>query len=139
VREVLREIGAGEVPELIVINKADVADPITVETLRVLAPGSAVVSAASGAGIEDLLARLDDAIPRRDREIAAVVPYHRGDLLARAHQEGEVLDVTHGEDGTLVKARVPAGLAAELERAGGVATAAAAANGGDPWTGANRT
>jgi GTPase len=134
VREVLREIGAGDVPELLVINKADVADPITVEALRLRFPASVVASAATGEGIGDLLARLDDAIPRRDEEIAAVVPYHRGDLLARAHQEGEVLDLRHGEDGTLVKARVPAGLAAELERAGRVA-----ANGRVPQTRANRT
>ncbi|HEY3735120.1 MAG TPA: GTPase HflX [Streptosporangiaceae bacterium] len=118
VHEVLREIGAGDVPELVVINKADVADPIAVEALRLRVRDSAVVSAATGAGVDDLLAMLDEAIPRRDTEICEVVPYNRGDLLARAHQEGEVLDVQHGADGTLVKARVPAELAAELERVG---------------------
>src|SRR5579863_295510 len=118
VREVLREIGAGDVPELVVINKSDVADPIVVKALQLRERGCAVVSARTGAGVDDLLATLERVLPRRDREVRAVVPYERGDLLARAHEEGQVLDLRHGADGTLLTARVPQWLAAELERIG---------------------
>jgi GTP-binding protein HflX len=115
VREVLGQIGAGRVPELVVINKADAADPIEVEGLRLKERGSVVISAATGAGLEDLVAALEQALPQRDREVSAVVPYGRGDLVARAHQEGEVLAVRHGADGTELTARVPPDLAAEID------------------------
>jgi GTP-binding protein HflX len=116
VREVLGQIGAGDVPELVVINKADEADPIEIEGLRLAEPESVVVSARTGAGLDDLLARIEPLLPRRDQEIVVTVPYDRGDLVSRAHQEGEVLSVRHGQDGTELTARVPPGLAAEMER-----------------------
>ena len=115
VREVLTEIGARQVPELVVINKADAADPIEIEGLRLAEPKSVVVSAATGEGIEKLLAELDELLPRRQREITVTLPYGRGDLVSRAHREGEVLEVRHGADGTELTARVPLGLAAELD------------------------
>jgi GTP-binding protein HflX len=116
VREVLGEIGAGDVPELVVINKADDADPIEVEGLRLAERGSVVVSARTGAGIDELLGEIEQLLPRRDQEVVVTVPYDRGDLVSRAHQEGEVLAVRHGQDGTELTARVPPGLAAELGR-----------------------
>ncbi len=116
VRVVLAEIGARHVPELVVINKCDAADPIAVEGLRLRERGSVVVSARTGAGLETLRDALEEALPRRDREVQALVPYSRGDLVARAHEEGEVLHVGHGADGTELQARVPPALAAELER-----------------------
>jgi GTPase len=116
VREVLGQIGAAKVPELVVVNKADVADPIVVDGLR-LAEGALVVSARTGEGLPALLSELEQKIPRRDKEITVLVPYDRGDLISRAHQEGEVLTVTHGQNGTQLSARVPPGLAAELDRA----------------------
>jgi GTP-binding protein HflX len=116
VREVLGEIGARKVPELVVINKADAADPIDLEGLRLAEPKSVVVSAATGEGIDKLLAELDELLPRRQREITVTLPYERGDLVSRAHREGEVLEVRHGADGTELTARVPLGLAAELDR-----------------------
>jgi GTPase len=116
VREVLGLIGAGDLPELVVINKADAADPIAVEGLRLAERGSVVVSARTGAGVDDLLCEIDRLLPRRDQEVVVTVPYERGDLLSRAHAEGEVLAVRHGQDGTELTARVPPGLAAELGR-----------------------
>jgi GTPase len=118
VREVLAEIGAGDVPELVVINKADSADPIEVEGLRLTEPQSVVVSARTGDGIDQLLADIERLLPRQYREVRVVIPYSRGDLVSRAHDEGEVLAVAHGGDGTDLTARVPLGLAAELEHVG---------------------
>ena len=114
VRSVLAEIGAGDVPELVVVNKSDAADPIVVEGLRRRERGCVLVSARTGAGLDDLRDALEEALPRRDREVQVVVPYSRGDLIARAHADGEVLQVSHGADGTELQARVPPALAAEL-------------------------
>ncbi len=114
VREVLAEIGAGEVPELVVVNKADAADPLAIKGLCLAERGSVVVSAKAGTGLDDLLARIEDVLPRRDAEVSALVPYGRSDLVARAHQEGEVLAVAHCPEGTRLTARVPPDLAAQL-------------------------
>jgi GTP-binding protein HflX len=116
VRDVLRQVGAGDVPELVVINKADLASSIEIEGLRLAEPRSVVVSARTGAGIDKLLAELDQLLPRKHREMTVTLPYGRGDLVSRAHREGEVIAVRHGEDGTELTARVPLGLAAELDR-----------------------
>src|SRR5215475_447841 len=116
VREVLAEIGAAGVPELVVINKADAADSIELEGLQLAEKQSVVVSASTGDGIDKLLAEIERLMPRNSREVNVVIPYGRGDLLSRAHDEGEVLDVHHTSDGTELTAKVPLGLAAELDR-----------------------
>ncbi len=114
VREVLAEIGAAGVPEIVVVNKADAADPVEVKGVQARERECVVISARTGEGTEDLLAAVDARLPRRDQEIRVLVPYGRGDLVARAHQEGEVLAVRHAAEGTELTARVPPGLAAEL-------------------------
>ncbi len=116
VREVLAEIGAGDVPELVVFNKADAADPILLKGLQLAEPQSVVVSARTGDGLAGMLAEIERVLPRPGAEVSVVVPYERGDLLARAHSEGEVLRVEHTGAGTALTARVPPGLAAELDR-----------------------
>jgi len=116
VREVLGEIGARDVAELVVVNKSDAADPIAVEAVTQRERDCVLVSAQTGAGIDKLLAAVEDALPRHEAQVRTVVPYERGDLLARAHEEGEVIELRHGADGTLLQARVPMALAAEFER-----------------------
>jgi GTPase len=115
VREVLAEVGAADVPELVVINKADSADPIELEGLQLSERQSVVVSARTGDGIDKLQAEIERLMPRQFREVSVVIPYGRGDLLSRAHDEGEVLAAEHSGDGTELTARVPLGLAAELD------------------------
>ena len=117
VREVLAEIGAANLPEVVVINKADLADPLTIARLRRREPGAVVVSARTGEGIDDLHARIDGALPHPPVEIEVVVPYERGDLVSRTHTEGEVLIEEHREEGTFLSARVHHGLAAAIEAA----------------------
>jgi GTPase len=116
VREVLTEIGADKVPELVVINKIDSADPLTIKALQLRERGAVLVSAKTGEGLDDLRSAIEDGLPVRDRAVRVSLPYSRGDLVARAHAAGEVTKTEHGPDGTLLEARVPPELAAELER-----------------------
>jgi GTPase len=115
VREVLAEIGAGDIPEIVVINKADIADPMVLSRLQRRELHSYVVSARTGRGIPDLLPAIEKELPRPPRTVEAAIPYDRGDLISRAHREGEVLEVEHEEAGTRLRARVHEGLAAALE------------------------
>jgi GTPase len=114
VREVFAEIGADRVPELIVVNKADVADPLVLKRLQAREPHSVVVSARTGAGVGDVLAAIEADLPRPAVEVTALVPYSRGDLVNRIHEYGEVLEVDHTPEGSRVRARVHEDLAGEL-------------------------
>jgi GTP-binding protein HflX len=114
VREVLAEIGALDVPEQLVFNKIDAAHPDMLARLRRLAPDALLVSAHTGAGLDKLEAVIDERLPRPDVELTALIPYARGDLVARIHQAGEVLSTDHRPEGTLVNARVNSDLAAAL-------------------------
>ena len=118
VRTVLSEIpGALDVPELIVLNKTDLADAVTLAALRTGLPGAVTVSARTGEGIEELRARIEQMLPHPQVSIDVVVPYSRGDLVSRVHAEGEIDTVDYVETGTHVVARVGAALAAEIEGA----------------------
>jgi GTP-binding protein HflX len=116
VREVLRDVDASHVPEIVVINKADVADPLMLAVLLRNEPHSVVVSAHTGQGIDELLAAIERDLPRPRIEVRALVPYDRGALVARAHRDGVVLGEEHTGAGTLLHARVGAALAAELAK-----------------------
>ena len=106
VRSVLREIGAGEVDELIAFNKCDTADDGTVRQLLERHEGSQAISASSGDGIEDLLLAVGDRLRHLTEVTELRIPYSRGDALAAVHREGEVLSETHNDDGTVVRARL---------------------------------
>ena len=114
VHEVLGEIDALGVPEQLVFNKVDAADSETLARLRRLDPDALFVSARTGAGIEQLRALVDTRLPRPDVDVTVLLPYARGDLVARIHSAGEMLDAEHTEAGTLVNARVNPDLAAAL-------------------------
>ncbi|GAA1067252.1 GTPase HflX [Streptomyces asiaticus] len=116
VREVIRDVGAVDVPEIVVINKADMADPLVVQRLLRMERRAMAVSARSGLGIDELLAVIDEELPRPQVEIEVLLPYTHGKLVARTHAEGEVLSEEHTPEGTLLKARVHEELAAELRR-----------------------
>lgn len=123
VRTVLSEIpGALDVPELIVLNKTDLADAVTLAALRTGLPGAVAVSARTGEGIEELRARIEQMLPHPQVSIDVVVPYSRGDLVSRIHAEGEIDTIDYVETGTHVVARVGAALAAEIEGAAAGAT-----------------
>jgi GTP-binding protein HflX len=115
VREVLAEIDALGVPELLVFNKIDAADPATLLRLRRLAPDAALVSARTAAGIADLRAAIEARLPRPSVEVHVLLPYTRGDLVARVYDSADVLDQEHTEHGTRLHARVRPDLLAVLK------------------------
>jgi GTP-binding protein HflX len=114
VRGVLAEIEAATVPELVVVNKVDAAGPGTLDRLRVALPEAVFCSARSGEGLDKLRVMIADRLPRPHAELHLLLPYDRGDLLARVHSRGEVLAVDHTEQGTVLHARVDPELATAL-------------------------
>ena len=118
VREVLNEIGAGEIPEIIAINKSDIADPMNIAAIQGSFPNAIVISAHTGAGLDELLQRIDSELPQTLVAIDVTIPYSRGDLLARIHETGEHVQINHVELGSCVRALVPPALAADIERQG---------------------
>ena len=114
VRTVLGEIEGFDVPEIGVLNKADLAAPETIARLRSQVEVSAVVSARTGEGIDELRELIAERLPRPAVEVDVVVPYSRGDLVSRAHTTGEVLAEEHLMEGTRVHALVDETLAAEM-------------------------
>ena len=115
VREVFAEIGATGIPEIIVINKADAADPLVIKSLLAREPHAVVVSAHTGEGIDELLNAIEADLPQPSTRVEVVLPYGRGDLLNQVHTLGEILSIDHEGDGTHVTARVPGELAHALE------------------------
>jgi GTP-binding protein HflX len=117
VRNVIAEVEASAIPELIVFNKADLVDEDEQIRLRGLVPGSLLVSARTGLGIESLERAIAAGLPQPDVEFRGVIPYHRGDLISRAHLAGKVLETEYLEQGTRIVAMVSADLNAEMESA----------------------
>jgi GTP-binding protein HflX len=105
VRQVLKEIGAHEVPELLVFNKADLA-PEAAATLHDRHPGSVVISAATGLGADTFLATMSDRLRALTTIYELEIPYERGDIIASVHREGEVVSTTEGPTGLRVRARL---------------------------------
>ncbi|NLT53820.1 MAG: GTPase HflX [Actinomycetales bacterium] len=114
VRAVLAEVGAESVPELVVVNKCDVAEGDVVERLLRREPRAVVVSAHTGDGVASLVETVAELLPRPDVEVDVLLPFRRGDLVSRMHSDGEVLAEEHTPEGTRIRARVDRVLAAEL-------------------------
>ena len=114
VREVLAEIEAAKIPELIVINKIDAADPVVLNRIMRRERNVIGVSAKTGEGIEELLKAIEVNLPGPSVEVRAVVPYTRGDLVSRILEDGVVFEREHREEGTFIHAKVDDELAADL-------------------------
>ena len=116
VRKVFSEVDARKVPEIIVLNKADAADPFVIERLKQREPRHVVVSARTGEGIAELLKAISDAIPRPSVKLELLIPYDRGDLLSKLHEsDAEIIKLDHVEEGTRAVVMVREGLASELQ------------------------
>lgn len=115
VHDVLADVVDSSVPELIVINKADIAEPDAVARLMRRHPGAVAVSAHTGEGLDILRTTIAEALPHPEYELTALIPYNRGDLLSAVHEDGEIERIEHIDDGTVVHAFVNGDLAAQLE------------------------
>ena len=111
VREVLTEIDAAEVPEILVFNKIDVTEPAVVRRLLTVYDGSVATSALTGEGIEDVTAAIAAGLDAVTVTAHLLLPYDRGDLVALLHESGDVLEEHHAEKGTEITVRVPADVA----------------------------
>ena len=114
VREVFAEIKATGIPEIIVINKVDAADPVVISGLLTREPHAIVVSAKTGEGFDELLSAIEADLPRPAAVIDVVLPYDRGDLLNQIHTHGEIESIEHTADGTHVVACVSKELASQV-------------------------
>lgn len=114
VRNVIGEVGARNIPELIVFNKIDLADETQRMALRGMEPGSIGVSARTGEGIDELMRIIAAMLPEPNVEIAALIPYDRGDLVSRLHLNSRIMVLDYREGGTFVRAMVKPEMAAEL-------------------------
>jgi GTP-binding protein HflX len=115
VREVIREIGGGEIPEIIAINKADIAPPEKIMQLLREEANSFAFSARTGFGIETLVAAIESSLPRPRVEIKAVIPFSRGDLVSAIHERGEIFTEDYLPEGTSIHALVDGALAKVIE------------------------
>jgi len=115
VRQVISEIGGGDIPEIIAINKVDIASPDVVMEILRKEPNSYAFSVRSGFGIDGLVHAIEKSLPHPAIEITTVIPYHRGDLVSAIHETGEILSEEHLEHGTAIHAYVDGGLAKAIE------------------------
>lgn len=119
VHEVLADVpGANLVRELIVLSKADLADPIDVATLRSRYPQAVLVSAVTGQGISELVEEIDQLLPRPNILIDVTIPFSRGDIVSRIHADGEIFSESFTAEGTHINAHVTNEIAGELIEAG---------------------
>ena len=114
VRDVIGDVGARDIPEIVVFNKADLLDDDARLALQGLEPHALFVSSRTGEGIPTLRERVERTLPLPAVELRALVPYDRGDLVSRVHEHGLLLDQEHVGEGTAIHARVDARLAADL-------------------------
>ena len=115
VRQVISEIGGGDIPEIIAINKVDIASPDVVMEILRKELNSYAFSVRSSFGIEGLIHAIEKSLPHPAIEITTVIPYHRGDLVSAIHETGEILSEEHLEHGTAIHAYVDGGLAKAIE------------------------
>jgi GTP-binding protein HflX len=111
--EVLEEIGAGDKPRLLVLNKVDLLDEEERREVALRHPGAVLVSALTGEGLGELSERLEQAVADTLTKVELLVPYSEGGRLHELHELAADLERTDREDGVLVHARVPV---AELHR-----------------------
>jgi GTP-binding protein HflX len=106
VNVVLREIGVIEKPSLVLMNKVDLLSEAEQDKIRGRYPEAVFASAKTGDGLEELLERISDEISKLKIEVELSIPFDKGELVARVHDEGEVLHESYTETGTHIVARL---------------------------------
>ena len=111
----IKDVGGGDIPEIIAINKADVAAPEVIMQILREESNSYAFSARTGFGLETLIKAIETSLPRPRVEVTAVIPFNRGELVSAIHERGEVLSETYSENGTRIYAMVDAHIAKRIE------------------------
>lgn len=114
VREVMGEIAASDVPELLVANKCDISDPLVLARLAASEPGMLQVSARTGEGIPALLTKIEEHLPNPGVPVDVTVPFSAGALISQTHSEGSQVEIEYRDDGARVTGYVGPKLAAAL-------------------------
>ncbi len=115
VNETLQSIEhVGDIPSLLVMNKADLVDEETRERLHRLAPDAFIVSSATGEGIDELKAAVEAMLPQPSVHVDALLPYTAGSLVEKIRLDGRVLDIEYRDDGVRVQAFVDDHLSARI-------------------------
>ncbi|MEP6842730.1 MAG: GTPase HflX [Pseudolysinimonas sp.] len=117
VRDVIGDVGARDLPEIIAFNKSDLVDDDQRMLLRGLEPTAVFVSARTGEGVEELLARIAAALPHPDVELELLIPYDRGELVALAHERARVTETRYVERGTWLTVMATQRVAEQLKAA----------------------
>ena len=120
VDEVLEEIGGGDKPRLLVLNKVDLLDEDARREVELDHPEAVLVSAQEGEGLDRLRERIERAFEETLTEVELLIPYAQGARLHELHEVAGDLERTDREDGVLVTAKVPS---AELHRFSDLAVA----------------
>ncbi|MDQ3963921.1 MAG: GTPase HflX [Actinomycetota bacterium] len=107
VTRVLGDLGLAEKPFVLALNKIDLLEEVEIDKLRGRYPDAVFLSAQEGTGIEELLARLELELSKLRVEVALDIPFERGDVVSRVHEQGDVIEETYGESGTHLIARLP--------------------------------
>jgi GTP-binding protein HflX len=115
VREVIDDIGGGEIMEIIAINKADIANPEVIMELLRKESNAYAISARTGYGVDNLLKAIEAALPKPKIEINVVIPFSRGDLVSAVHERGEIISQEYLPEGTKLHAMVDGALARKIE------------------------
>lgn len=115
VRDVIADVDAQDIPEIVVFNKADLFDGTTRMILHGLEPQAVFVSARTGEGIEELRHRIAETLPHPTQEVVALVPFDQGQLISEMHERNRILSIEYVEEGTRVHALVTDEMAARLE------------------------
>ncbi|MBS5254950.1 MAG: 50S ribosome-binding GTPase, partial [Cutibacterium granulosum] len=126
VRDVLRSLQdkpqsseISQVPEILVFNKIDLIDEVTLAGLRASRPRARFISTRTGEGVDELISQIEQALPTPQERVDVVIPYSRGDLVDQIHKHGTIHELEHGVQGTHVIADLHPGLAAEVRAVGG--------------------
>src|SRR5690606_7357546 len=114
VRDVLGDVDTGDIPELLVFNKSDLAEEAVITGLRTEYPDAQFVAAVSKEGIDDLIEAIENRLPVPDIDMTVLIPYERGDLVSKIYALGTVEHESHGTEGTSLQVKVPTELVDEL-------------------------
>ena len=115
VRQVINEIGGGEIMEIIAINKADVSAPEVLMNLLRNESNAYAISARTGYGVDTLVKAIEAALPKPKVEINTVIPFNRGDLVSAVHEQGEIISEEYLPEGTKIHAMVGGALAQKIQ------------------------